>query len=171
MDIRRVSNDLRVRRDVQVRRSWTLRLRICPPSCSTALGAPAIAIPVVDRCRCRVRGAWICATSEAAYRQRLSRARQAVRQFVQEHCGLVSPERAQCHCRRRVPTAVALGRVDPASAARATAEEIAAAVQEIGTLYDAAGLLRSLPDARAPEALASRIKALIGSGLYRVLSD
>ena len=58
-------------------------------------------------------GAWICDTTEAAYRQRLSRARTAVRSFVTAHCGLVSPTTTRCHCRRRVPVAVRLGRSTP----------------------------------------------------------
>ena len=52
-------------------------------------------------------GAWICEISEPAYRQRLTRARTAVRQFVTAHCGLVSPDTARlplptpCHRRRQ----------------------------------------------------------------------
>ena len=57
-------------------------------------------------------GAWICETSEAAYRQRLSRARAAVRSFVTAHCGLVSPT-------RRAVIAVAASR-SPSSSAGST---------------------------------------------------
>ena len=58
-------------------------------------------------------GAWICSTTEAAYRKRLSRARVAVRGFVETECGLVAGPTAPCHCRRRVVAAIRLGRVDP----------------------------------------------------------
>jgi len=114
-------------------------------------------------------GAWICGTTEAAYRKRLSRARADVRAFVSEHCGLVAPARARCHCRKRVAAAVALGRVDPAVADDATRSEIRAAVAEMETLYDVAGLLRTVPD-HAPGEVAARIRSLLGSGRFPLLS-
>lgn len=116
-------------------------------------------------------GAWITGTSDAAYRKRQSRARTAVRAFLTEHCGLVNPAHARCHCRRRVPTAIALGRVDPDTAANATSDDIEAAIGEIEQLYDAASLIRSLPDQHAPREVAVRITHLLRSGRYRLLTD
>jgi RNA polymerase sigma factor (sigma-70 family) len=115
-------------------------------------------------------GAWICETSEAAYRKRLSRARAAVRAFVSEHCGLVAPTRARCHCRRRVPVAVRLGRVDPAGVEHAPPGAVEDAVAEMEALYDAAALLRSVPDAVAPGEVAVRIRSFLDSGRYRLVS-
>jgi RNA polymerase sigma factor (sigma-70 family) len=105
-------------------------------------------------------GAAICAISEAAYRKRLSRARQKVRAFLEENCGLVSPESAACHCRRRVPAAIAAGRVDPAAAAGTGVEE---ATAEIERVYDAAQLLRSRSDEAAPARLTEQLVGLIRS--------
>jgi RNA polymerase sigma factor (sigma-70 family) len=48
----------------------------------------------------------------AAFRKRLQRAREAIEAFTRSHCGLVS-EAAGCACNRRVPAAVAFGRVRP----------------------------------------------------------
>jgi DNA-directed RNA polymerase specialized sigma24 family protein len=48
----------------------------------------------------------------AVFRKRLQRAREAVESFTRAHCGLVSDD-APCRCHRRVPAAVALGRVRP----------------------------------------------------------
>lgn len=48
----------------------------------------------------------------AAFRKRLSRARAAVTSFMTSRCGLVNPA-LSCRCRRRVATAIELGRVDP----------------------------------------------------------
>jgi len=48
----------------------------------------------------------------AAYRKRLSRAREAVVAFMRAKCGLVNPARP-CRCRRRLAEAVRLGRVTP----------------------------------------------------------
>lgn len=43
----------------------------------------------------------VAGTSHAAFRQRLGRARDALRAFVNAHCGLVS-ETARCHCDRQL---------------------------------------------------------------------
>jgi RNA polymerase sigma factor (sigma-70 family) len=50
----------------------------------------------------------------AAFRKRLQRARQRIESFTASHCGLANDD-AACQCNRRVPQAVALGRVDPAA--------------------------------------------------------
>ena len=59
--------------------------------------------------------AWILETSPAAYRKRLERARHRIRAFMESTCGLVNPE-AFCRCARRVPKAIATGRVNQRSA-------------------------------------------------------
>lgn len=112
-------------------------------------------------------GAEICSTSEAAYRKRLSRARQQVRRFLEVNCGLVSTT-AACHCRRRIPTAIAAGRIDPAAAVGGPAR-LAAATEEIETLYDAASLLRSRADPGAPKATTARLADLVRSGRFGIL--
>jgi RNA polymerase sigma factor (sigma-70 family) len=115
-------------------------------------------------------GAWICDTTETAYRKRLSRARALVRGFVAEHCGLVAPTTARCHCRKRVPAALALGRVHARAASDPTAAPVEAAVAEMESLYDAAGLIRSVPDTTAPDEVAVEIRSLMQSGRYQLLT-
>jgi RNA polymerase sigma factor (sigma-70 family) len=114
-------------------------------------------------------GAWICGTTEAAYRKRLSRARGAIREFVSEYCGLVAPTRARCHCRKRVPAAINLGRIDAQIADAPTPAVIDAAVAEMEALYDTAELLRSVSDETAPGSVTVRIRSLVRSGRYRVI--
>jgi RNA polymerase sigma factor (sigma-70 family) len=116
-----------------------------------------------------IDGAWICDTTPAAYRKRLSRARATVRAFVAEHCGLVAPSTAACHCRKRVPAAVTLGRVDPTVVEHASADDVADATAEMEAMYDASGWLRSVPDTDAPGAVAVQIRSLLASGRYRLL--
>jgi hypothetical protein len=50
----------------------------------------------------------------SAFRKRLQRARESIEAFTRTHCGLVA-DGASCHCHRRVPAALALGRVRPES--------------------------------------------------------
>ena len=113
-------------------------------------------------------GAEICSIAEPAYRKRLSRARRKVRAFLETNCGLVNPAAASCHCRRRVPAAIAAGRVDPAGVLAASAQ-VLDATAEIETIYDAAQLLRSRADPGAPRQLTDRLVELVQSGRFRVL--
>ena len=111
--------------------------------------------------------AFICNVTPAAFRQRASRARTALREFVAEHCGLVE-RRAACRCDRRVRTAVRIGRVDPAHllfAGHVAPDEV---VGEMERLHDLASLMRSHPDYEAPETITRTIQAAISSGTYRV---
>lgn len=115
-----------------------------------------------------VTGAEICSIAEPAYRKRLSRARQKIRGFLETNCGLVSPGTAACHCRRRVPAAIAAGRVDPVTVL-AGAPRVADATAEIEMIYDAAQLLRSRADPSAPEQLTDQLVSLVRSGRFQIL--
>ena len=114
-------------------------------------------------------GAWICDTTQAAYRKRLSRARAAIRDFVADYCGLVASARARCHCRKRVPAAIRLGRIDPHIADQPPSTVIDAATAEMEALYDAAQLMRSISDQAAPEWVAVQIRSLLRSSRYQIV--
>ncbi len=125
-------------------------------------------------------GAYICDVPPATYRKRLSRARDRVRSFLDDNCGLVNPRRAACRCARRIDAAVSLGRIDPArpefarhpvepSVAGDEVDEVETGVAEMERLYDAAALMRSHPDYAAPPELAERISALVRSGDFDLL--
>ncbi|WP_288960952.1 RNA polymerase sigma factor [uncultured Sulfitobacter sp.] len=89
--------------------------------------------------------------SAAAYRQRLSRARQEVTRFVKTYCGVVS-QSAACRCEKRLTAARARGRVTlgaPAFPLTAPACDIRDLRRQIRTLEEgrrAAALMRSNPD-------------------------
>jgi hypothetical protein len=108
--------------------------------------------------------AYVCGVTPAAFRQRASRARARLRAFVSEHCGLVGAE-AACRCDRRVEAAVRLGRVNPERLL------FAGAVAEMERLHDLGSLMRDHPDYRAPRAAADRVRELIASGRFRLLSE
>jgi RNA polymerase sigma factor (sigma-70 family) len=103
-------------------------------------------------------GGYICEIPAATYRKRLSRARGRVREFLAANCGLVS-EAAACRCAKRVDVAVRVGRIDPHQL-RFT-DVTATVTDELVQLYDAAQLLRSVPDAKIPEGSVQVIKRLI----------
>lgn len=82
----------------------------------------------------------------AAYRKRLSRAREAVNALMLARCGLVREENA-CRCRRRVATAVELKRVDPERLLFASSLEQARRFPQV------VGEIRRLEEARRAAAL------------------
>jgi RNA polymerase sigma factor (sigma-70 family) len=109
----------------------------------------------------------------ATFRKRLSRARADVTTFVMAKCGLANPA-AACRCRRRVATAVRMGRVDPArllfatNAARAREfPEVLREIRKLEALRRAAALYRSHATPRAPEDFAGRLRALLAGGTRR----
>jgi RNA polymerase sigma factor (sigma-70 family) len=102
-----------------------------------------------------------------AFRKRLSRARAAVVAFTRAKCGLVNPERP-CRCRRRVSSALRLGRVVPGHLLFASdvtrAREFAAVLAEIRRLESvrrAAALFRSHPPFAAPADVTHAIRRLL----------
>jgi RNA polymerase sigma factor (sigma-70 family) len=106
----------------------------------------------------------------AAFRKRLSRARAAVVAFTRQKCGLVSPDRP-CRCRRRLPTALRLGRVAPGRLLFASegdeAQKFPLVLAEIRRLEEvrrAAALFRSHPSFRAPVDSVATIRQLVGAG-------
>jgi RNA polymerase sigma factor (sigma-70 family) len=109
-------------------------------------------------------------TTPAVFRKRLSRARAGITSFMLSRCGLANPENA-CRCRKRVATAVALGRVDPSHLLFASSQEQARrfpeALAEIRRLEDtrrAAALYRSHPEAAPSGAFVAWLKQVVDRG-------
>jgi RNA polymerase sigma factor (sigma-70 family) len=107
----------------------------------------------------------------AAFRKRLSRARDAVVAFTQAKCGLVNPARS-CRCRRRLPAALRLGRVAPGrplfatDAGRARSfPHVLAEIRRLEEVRRAAALLRSHPPFPMPEDAVADIRRLVGDEL------
>jgi RNA polymerase sigma factor (sigma-70 family) len=106
----------------------------------------------------------------AAYRKRLSRARDAVVAFTRAKCGLVNPQRP-CRCSRRLSEAVRLGRVRPGQLLFVSDTErarqfpnVLAEVRRLEEVRRAAALFRSHPDFRAPADLAAGLRKMLEGG-------
>ena len=104
----------------------------------------------------------------AAFRKRLSRAREAVVAFTRQKCGLVSPDRP-CRCRRRLPTALRLGRVVPGRPLFASDADgargfprVLAEIRRLEEVRRAAALFRSHPAFKAPDDAVVTIRKLVG---------
>ena len=59
-----------------------------------------------------IEGATVLEITQAAFRKQLSRARERILSFMTLNCGLINPVNA-CRCKKRVATAVNLGRIEP----------------------------------------------------------
>lgn len=111
-----------------------------------------------------------------AFRKRLSRARQRVREFMRGHCGLVNAD-AACSCSRRVQPAIRRGRVDPTHLLFAGHGDpaprrlpILEAVGEMERLHEIAAIHQSHPLYRTPERVTAEIKRMLRSTTLRLLS-
>ena len=105
------------------------------------------------------QAAEILAVTPAAYRKRLSRARSRIEQFMRGHCGLLDPANP-CRCERRVGAAIRHGRVDPAQLL--FARGVRRPMEQMQRLEDAAAVLRSHPELRAPDRVADVIAHVLG---------
>jgi RNA polymerase sigma factor (sigma-70 family) len=115
-------------------------------------------------------GARVLGIRPAAFRKRLSRAREAVIAFTRAKCGLVEPSRA-CRCSRRLSTAVRLGRVEPdhlrfasGGASAASFPDALVEIRRLDELRRTAALFRSQPPAPEPESFLAFVRALVVDG-------
>lgn len=106
-------------------------------------------------------------TPPGTFRKRLSRARKAITSFMLSRCGLVNPANP-CRCRKRVSTAISLGRVDPARLTFASSlaqakgfPQVLKAIRNLEALQRAAALYRSHPEPKASERLALWLRKLV----------
>ena len=105
--------------------------------------------------------------SPAAFRKRLSRAREQMGAFLRAHCGIANPAHP-CRCEKLVPAAIAAGLVDPdrlvlSRLPHREADRLHLDVERIRT---AAEMYRSMPKYAAPSDFAGAIrKALEGGNL------
>jgi len=120
-------------------------------------------------------GARIMGITPAAYRQRLSRGRQRVMDFLVKRCSLVNVNNS-CHCETMAAIHVKKGNIDPENLLFVThpcrprrdgnAEDL---LQEMDQLTRAAMLIRSHPDYAAPGVFVESMKKLIDSGRFQLL--
>lgn len=101
------------------------------------------------------------------FRKRLSRARASITSFMTSRCGLANPANA-CRCRRRISTAIDLGRVDPANLLFASSLDQAKAfpqvlvkIRQLEETRRAAALYRSHPTPKPSEAFASWLQKVV----------
>jgi len=103
----------------------------------------------------------------AAFRKRLSRARERLEAWMRSHCGLANGKNP-CRCTRQIPIAKAVGVLDVEHLEYASRSGPALRiVAEADEIEAAASILKAHPSERAPASVLASIRALISSGNYR----
>jgi RNA polymerase sigma factor (sigma-70 family) len=107
--------------------------------------------------------------SHAAFRKRLSRAREEILQFTRARCGLLEPRNA-CRCRRRVRFALESGRLDPKRLLFASDPDAARGfpavlvqIRKLEEIRRAAALYRSQPETPAPAEVSRWLRRALAS--------
>ncbi len=117
-------------------------------------------------------GAELMNVDPPAFRKRLSRARERIREFMVNYCGLVNAD-SPCRCARRIAPAIRAGRVDSDHllfAGRSGGKpELRRPVEEMEELHRIAAVFRSHPDPAAPESLVQRIRSVLGGSQPSIL--
>jgi RNA polymerase sigma factor (sigma-70 family) len=109
-----------------------------------------------------------------AFRQRLSRGRKLIQQFMTRKCSLVHPENP-CACAKLIPHEIRIKLLDPGNLRFANhrcygrmSDAANARLQELDELKRIAVLFRSHPDYAAPEAFVGSIRNLVESGRLEI---
>ena len=129
----------------------------------------AFILGVVFECS-SAEGGRILDITEEAFRQRLSRGRKLIQDFMSRKCSLIHPENP-CACAKMIPHEVRIKMLDPKNLRfaghRCHARESASAadrLQELDELRRVAALFRIHPDYAAPESFVKSIRGLVESG-------
>jgi RNA polymerase sigma factor (sigma-70 family) len=115
-----------------------------------------------------VEAAAVLEIEPAAYRKRLSRARERLEQWMRARCGLTNGANP-CRCTRQIPVAMAFGVLDPQRLEYARGSGPALRIlAEADEIEAAASVLKTRPEYRAPSSVLDGIRGLLDSGRYRV---
>ena len=151
--------------DVKIACSHAMLLGLKRPYRMAFVLGAVIQLPGEDAAR-------ILNLAPAAYRQRLSRARAAMAEFLGRHCGLVNID-ATCHCSRRVAPCLRNGAIEPYRALAnklRSSKDFARTEAELGNdisrLEKVTLLYRSNGSYGIPDALDRRIRGLIDGRLF-----
>jgi RNA polymerase sigma factor (sigma-70 family) len=118
-------------------------------------------------------GSWVAGIGDAAYRKRLQRARETVRDFTAGRCGVIHSE-TTCRCERRIRRAKAQGRLQPDRlpfARHPVSQDVVAASRDLTELHSVGELMRSHPAYAASGAVSEAIADLLRTKRYPFLDD
>jgi RNA polymerase sigma factor (sigma-70 family) len=123
------------------------------------------------------QGAYILDITPEAFRQRLSRGRKQIRNFMSKKCSLLHPENP-CTCAKLIPFEIKIKLLDPKSLRFAnhrcytrSNDSVDSRLQELDEVKRLAALFRSHPDYAAPGTFVESIKKLVESGTFEIFGN
>ncbi len=121
------------------------------------------------------QGAAILEITPAAFRKRLSRARERIQGFLTKHCALINPDNP-CHCEHQVASQLHTGRFDEEHMVFAKhpcrikdKENALNRIREMDELRQIAVLYKRYPDFRTPAVFIENLRGLVHSKKYELL--
>jgi hypothetical protein len=116
-------------------------------------------------------GAEILNIKPAAFRKRLSRAKELLKNFMSENCGLINPE-CKCRCGKRIEIAEKMKRLNPQKLvfAKYSKAEMNRVTEELNELDSIAAVYRNNPFYRAPEKISDKIKNILELKNYNIFN-
>ncbi len=121
------------------------------------------------------QGADILEITPAAFRKRLSRARERLQDFLRNHCSLINADNP-CHCEHQVASQLDTGRFNEKHMIFAKhpcrikdKENALNHIREMDELRQIAALYKRYPDFRAPEVFIENLRGLVHSKKYELL--
>jgi RNA polymerase sigma factor (sigma-70 family) len=123
-----------------------------------------------------IEGSHILNITPEAFRQRLSRGRKQIQNFMGKKCSLVNPDNP-CACAKLIPHEIRIKLLDPGNLRFANhrcysrgSDSADSRLQELDELKRIAVLFRSHPDYAAPETFVGSIKKLVESGRLEIFN-
>lgn len=107
-------------------------------------------------------GAIIMGITPENFRQRLSRSRKKLHNFLQRNCGIVNPKNS-CRCFKKVDTSIQKGLINPQWLLFAQEGNSHTLIQEIAEIENEVALYQSNPVYKAPGLLLAEVKRIITS--------
>ncbi len=119
-----------------------------------------------------VDGGFIMDIKPETYRKRLSRIREKMKNFMENNCGLVNPDRL-CRCKQRIGIAIESRRINPEQLLfvnkPSAGEFVEECKDEMENFDKVSAVFTSNPFYLAPENIVQGIKNLIKSDNYKIL--
>jgi RNA polymerase sigma factor (sigma-70 family) len=122
-------------------------------------------------------GACILDITREAFRQRLSRGRKQIQNFMTKKCSLIHPKNP-CTCNKLIPLEIKIKFLDPENLRFANHRcyarqnhSVDSRLQELDEVKRLAVLFRSHPDYAAPGTFVESVKELVESGKFEIFSN
>lgn len=122
-------------------------------------------------------GAYVLDITPEAFRQRLSRGRKQIKNFMTKKCSLVNPGNP-CSCARLIPYEIKIKLLDPENLRFANhrcyargSDSAKSRLEKLEEVKRLSVLFRSHPDYAAPETFMESIKKLLESGAFEIFGD